>query len=542
MILKQDLKIPPWLVDLVLQMEDRDPYKKQIILAGGVRNLGKTTNFIQYIRHLGSKQTPDRNGNRKLKFFMLRTAYREMDQLVESISEWFDEVNSFEQVKKGKTYGFSYKDLQKSPKIVWHEPTPDLLGLILGKEYQWDMTTTTVEITCYSYNKPTSDAAMRGTNLGSGMLNEAQTLKLQAFQTAKGSFGRPEGKILYPTLLLDHNMPGCDDPGYKWLKSLYSHDKTLLDEEDIFLVDLPAPYTFEQSEDGDFILQGRKGRLVETKDFLLNAPHLRSLDAYKGYKLEGDDSVLRNLLGKFGVPNHGSLLYHEFNADKHCKDRVFPPNPSDYPDHNIICAIDFGLCPAVLFSYVDQGQLFSFKEISIEDINFFELLEYYLIPYMKEKLPYYYNNNQIVIVGDPTSGSRRSQIKSQTPFRILTGETDINGDEDGNAERYSFEKVYPSPCGNSWEHRINITKHRLTRPFGFQFDSTTMPVMRRMFEEYVESSTGGKPIKKSGDLLHGIADAFQYTEAYIQANGETYVDRSSRRKLKIKRANRIKYV
>lgn len=541
MELKQELMIAPWLVDLVLDMESRDPYDRQIILTGGVRNLGKTTGLIQLIRHLGSKQIPDKNGVRTLKFFMLRTAYREIEQLIESFDEWFDHENSYQKIKSCKSFGYSYKDLHKAPKICWHEKTPDLMGLILGEEFQWDGTTTKVEITCFSYNKPNSDGAMRGTNFGSGMLNEAQTLQLKAFQTARGSFGRPEGKVQYPTILLDHNMPKSEDVGYDWLKSLYRQDQSMLDGENIKVVKLPAPYEFIQDINGDFTLQGRQGFLVENPDFLKQIPHLRTLDAYKGYRLEGDDAVLRDLLGRFGLKQTGNLLYHEFDEEVHSGFQIDPPDPQDYPDNYIIVGMDFGYQPAVTFSFVDQGITLFFKEIIIDDINFFQLMETYFVPYLEEHLPYYYHNNQIVIVGDPTSGKRRGAIKSATPLGVLCGDTDVNGDEHGDAERYYFDKVYPSPCGNSWEHRMHVTKLSLGTGNGARvhFDPR-MSVMMQMFEEYIAGPNGGKPVKKAGNLLHGAADSFQYVTAYVHAGGETHTPEPTVRK-KRKSKRRVRY-
>jgi len=536
--LKQPLMIAPWLVDIVLDMEQRDPYERQIILTGGVRNLGKTTGLIQFIRHLGSKQTPDKNGVRTLKFFLLRESYRQIDQVIESFDEWFDEVGEYSKVRKCQEFGYAYKDLQKAPKICLYERTPDLLGLIMGKPYIWDGTTTKIEITCYSYNKPTSDANMRGGNMGSGMLNEAQTLPVKAFQTARGSYGRPEGKVQYPTILLDHNMPKSEDIGYDWLKSLYRQDDEALEGESIKLVKLPAPYIFVPDEDSDFLLQGRRGRLDENPDFLRQVPHLKSLDTYKGFRLEGDDAVLRDMLGRFGLKHTGNLLYHEFDSEVHAAHRIDPPDPLEFPDNYIIIGMDFGYQPSVTFCFVDQGVAYFFHEIVIDDINFFQLMETYFIPYIEEHLPYYYANNQIVIVGDPTSGNRRSAIKSATPLGVLSGETDVNGDEDGDDVRYNFEHIYPSPCGNSWEHRMHVTKAILGKPNGCHFDPR-MHYTMQMFEEYISAAGGGKPKKKAGDLLHGTADSFQYVSAYIAAGFETHtpepIKRKKRRKSKKKR-------
>ena len=540
MILKQPLIVPPWLVDIVLGMESLDPYERQIILTGGVRNLGKTTGLIQLIRHLGSKQEPDKNNVRTLRFFLLRESYGQMDQFIESIDEWFDEAGQYQNVMRCKSLGYAFKDLQKGPKIVWHEKTPDLLGMIMGKPYKWDGTTTKVEIVGYSYNKPTSDARMRGANKGSGMLNEAQTLPVQAFQTARGCYGRPEGKVAYPTLLLDHNMPKASDVGYKWLKELYRQDKTDLDNESIKVVNLPAPYRFELDDRSDFMLQGKRGNLVENENFLQETPHLRSLDSYKGYRLEGDDAILRDLLGKFGLSQDGNLLYHEFDHEKHAKHNIEPPNPDEFRDHYIIVAMDFGYQPSVHFSFVDQGVVYIFKEIVIEDINFFQLMETYVMPYIENNLSHYMDNDQIVIVGDPTSGNRRSAIKSATPLGVLSGETDINGDEDGDDVRYNFQHIYPSPCGNSWEHRIMVTKQLLTKQGGVYFDPR-MKYTMQMFEEYVEGPAGGKPKKKAGDLLHGTADSFQYLSSYIAAGFETSRPEPIRRKPRtIKRKKRYR--
>lgn len=542
MELKQPLKVAPWLVDLVLDMENRDPSSRQIILAGGVRNLGKTTGFIQFIRHLGSKQPVDKNGVRTLKFFLLRESYRQIDQVIESFLEWFDEAPTYEAVKRCKTFGMSYKDLNKAPKICFYEKTPDLLSLILGNGYQWDGTTTKVEIICFSYNKPNSDASLRGSNFGSGMLNEAQTLPVKAFQTSRGTFGRPEGKVNYPTILLDHNMPKAEDVGYEWLKSLWSHNPELLEGENTKIVRLPAPYEFHQDSEGDFTLQGKVGWLRENPKFLKEMPHLGSLDSYKGYRLEGDDAVLRDMLGKFGLKHDGNLLYHEFDPDIHSNFLVDPPDPKKDPhliDNYIIVAMDFGYQPAIHMSYVDQGIPYFFKEIVIDDINFFQLMQTYFIPYLEKELKHYYQNNQIVIIGDPTSGGRRGAIKSATPLGVLQGDTDVNGDEHGDAERYYFDKVWPSPCGNSWDHRMHVTKQALSKPHGVHFDPR-MKYTIQMFEEYIASASGGKPKKKSGDLLHGVADAFQYTMAYLNAGGETYRPEPIKRKKK-KNKSRINY-
>ena len=64
--------------------------------------------------------------------------------------------------------------------------------------------------------------------------------------------------------------------------------------------------------------------------------------------------------------------------------------------------------------------------------------------------------------------------------------------------------------------------------------------MMQMFEEYIESASGGKPKKKSGDLLHGVADAFQYLMAYLNAGGETHTPEPIRKKKKPKR-RRVRY-
>ena len=539
MIFKNDFTITPWIIDVILTIEESEPQTKNTFMIGSVRELGKTTGLIQIIRHLGSKQKPDMHGVRRLKFFMLRSAYRELSQLVESYREWFDLVPNFAKVERGEQYGFACKDMRQAPKMVFCEPTPDIVSLMFGEPYYHDGTTTVVEIECYSYGHIGADSTIRGANKGSGMLNEAQTIPQEAYEVSRGTFGRPRGKVEYPCLFLDFNMPKASDVGYEWLKLMHRQDPDMVKGENVHIIDMEPPYKFERHDDGDFTLQGRKGYLIENPDFLSAFPHIPDFESYSGYRLNGDDSVLRDMLGKFGLSSGTNIIYHEFDPLTHLKE-ISPPDPEEFEDNIIIVGMDFGFTPAVLFSYVDQGIPYIFKEIAINDINFYQLLETFFIPYLEKELPYYYDNDQIVIVGDPTSGSRRDAIKSATPVNVLLGITDINGDEMGDATRYKFNAV-PSPCGNQYQHRINITKQLLSKPNGCYFDPSLAQTMT-MFEEYCESPSAGKPIKKSGVLYHGMADTFQYITAYLHAGYETHVPERKTQKKRKKRRKGVRYV
>ena len=159
--------------------------------------------------------------------------------------------------------------------------------------------------------------------------------------------------------------------------------------------------------------------MVENEDFLVQNQHLRNLDKYKIYLLQGEDVILREILGKPGRRVEGLLLYGEFEEDQHMSIDIPPPDYDIYPDAMILVGMDFGFYPAILLSYVEQGQMRFFKEIIIEDINFFDLLKYHFIPYLEEHLEEYYRRDQIVIIGDPTSGGRRDAIKSTTPVNVL---------------------------------------------------------------------------------------------------------------------------
>ena len=87
--------------------------------------------------------------------------------------------------------------------------------------------------------------------------------------------------------------------------------------------------------------------------------------------------------------------------------------------------------------------------------------------------------------------------------------------------------------------RSKTHQQALSKPHGIHFDPR-MKYTMQMFEEYTASVNGGKPKKKSGDLLHGVADAFQYTMAYINDGGETFRPEPVKRKKKPKRS-KVKY-
>lgn len=543
--------VPPWLYNTVLRIEEQPDDRVLCIPIGGVRNLGKTTGLIQIMRHLGSKQTPDDNGVRTLSFGILRETYSDFDQIIESFSEWFDEHDSYSSVRRGDNEGFAYKELTRSPKIITYERTPDLVSFLLDGTSCWDGTYTRLVFRGYSFNKPTADARMRGQNLGSGWVNEAQTLAEKPISTLMGTINRPTGKIKNSVLLIDFNLPERDDNGYDFLKRLleYDGDSYAGDEDsmDVYFPEMPAPYSFEPDPEGTFIFEGVNGRLAENPEFLIEAPHLTDLKNYAQYKLLSDDEKRRNMFGKFGKKNNGNIIYTEFDKRKHVGE-VKPPVYEDHKDNLILMPIDFGLNPAVLFSYVEDGTIYIFHEMVIKDINFYELLSSYVVPYCETALEEYYDSTpdapqrRIKPIGDPTSGSRRDYMKSAQPVKVLIGDTDINGDEAGDAERFHFVEAVASPCGNVVQHRLQVSKQALSRPNGVLIDRSCRTLIDALDGEYV-AGAGGSPVKKGNTIYHNAADAFQYVCVYAAAGLETKIIHKKKRKRKPNRTKKhTKYV
>ena len=291
---------------------------------------------------------------------------------------------------------------------------------------------------------------------------------------------------------------------------------------DVYFPNMPAPYSFEKDPNGKFYYEGVEGNLIENDNFLVEAPHLPNLNNYSQYKLLSDDEKRRNLFGLFGRKHSGNVIYTEFDMRKHVGDVPPPPYEGWGDDGLILMPIDFGLNPAVLFGYVDEGCVYIFHEIVIKDINFYELLSSYVIPYCAAKIPGFFNSKpdgkqkRIIPIGDPTSGSRRDYMKSAQPVRVLIGETDINGDEDGDAERFHFTEAVPSPCGNVVEHRLQTSKQALSRPNGVKIDRSCKVLIDALDGEYV-SGANGSPIKKGNTIFHNAADAFQYICVYAAA-------------------------
>jgi hypothetical protein len=409
MFFKQDLQFPPWLFDTLLRIEEQPADKRLMIPVGSVRNVGKTAGIIQVIRHLASKQPVNSQKVRKLKIGLLRESYRQFNNVIDSIEEWIEFGDGFDAVSRERSLGFAYKNIDKGPELIWMEKNPDYLSLMMGEEYRWDGTYTLmmgeeyrwdgtytkVHIVGFSYNNERSDAHMRGSNLASGWVNEAQTVNPRGVSTLFGAIGRPEGKISHPVLIQDYNLPEAKDAGYHALKNLTQYDGGSKSEGgidvDIYFPKLPAPYRFRESISGDFTFEGKKGFLEQNDNFLNEAPHLKTLDSYAHYKIMGDDEVRRNLLGMFGRATSGKLVYTEFSRKKHVE-KVSLPEPDS--NHLILAPIDFGLRPGVLFAYIDEGVPKIFKEFAIEEINFFELLTTYIVPYLEEYLPSYYKKDE----------------------------------------------------------------------------------------------------------------------------------------------------
>lgn len=515
----QNLHIPEWLYNTIVRIEEQPEDRILIIPVGSVRNLGKTTGLIQLMRHVASKQPPDSYGIRRLQFGVLREAYREFTQIVKSFAEWFPEqrAEDYSKIKNGMLEGFAYRNLKTAPDIITLERTPDFVSLLLGEAQSWDGTYTQIVFTGFSYNKPTADSKMRGENLGSGWVNEAQTLDEKPISTLMGSINRPSGKIVSPVLLLDFNLPEAKDKGFEFLKRLSGFNGASYSDGmmDVYFPKMPAPYYFQPDVDGDYIFEGRHGWLKETPDFLTQAPHLKDLSNYAQFKLLSDDEKRRNLFGLFGKKNEGGVVYTEFDRAKHVTE-IPPPEYDVREDSLILMPIDFGYNPGVLFAYEDTGSLMIFKEIVLENINFYELMSGYIIPYMETNLNGFYKpqiQTQIVPIGDPNSGIQRGFIKSAQPLRILLGETDIHGDQDGTAERFFFPRTVLSPCRNVIEHRLNVSKQVLSKPHGVYIDHGCRMLIEGLEEEYIFGSDG-KPNKRGNTLHHNIIDAFQYLCAY----------------------------
>ena len=514
------LHIPAWLTDSIIRIEEQPEDKRLLLNIVGVRNLGKTTGLIQIFRHIASKQHPNRDGVRKLRMGLLRYAYKQFGQVIESFSEWF-ELQQFNDVLREKKLGFGYKNIDKAPEIVIFEKSQDFISMLLNEPPKWDGTYTKIHIVGLSYNKPSHDSHIRGENFGSGWVNEVQTVDPRGVDTLIGAIGRPEGKIVNPVLIQDSNFPESGDLGYDYLKSLYAMNGGTTDTNaSVYFPKMPIPYSFDQDDRGDFIFEGRKGFLARNERFLHDVPHLNSFDSYELYKNKGDDAVRVNMLGMFGRSNSGILIYHEFDRDKHVKE-IKIPNEIDHENKIILMTIDFGFKPGVQLWYVEHGIPRLFKDFAFEDINLFELLRDYVIPYIDEHLSYFMLRDQIVVIGDPISGAKRDAVKSSMPFKVLTGETDINGDEFGDATRYNFKNVVPSPCGNSIEHRLNVSKQILSKPMGVYISNICTLTIDSLEEKYVLGPSG-KPLK-GNDVYHGLADCFQYMCAYLVAGGETEV-------------------
>jgi hypothetical protein len=98
----------------------------------------------------------------------------------------------------------------------------------------------------------------------------------------------------------------------------------------------------------------------------------------------------------------------------------------------------------------------------------------------------------------------------------------MNGDEDGDAERFNFWRTIPSPCGNNISHRLNCSKQLLSKPHGVVISEECDVMIEAMEERYV-FGPAGNPLKKSNDIYHGPMDCFQYLSAYLYAGMETKV-------------------
>lgn len=532
----KDFKVAPWLFDTIIRIEEQPKDRLLIIPIGGVREYGKTTGVIQIMRHLGSKQPADDDGVRKLYWGTLREAYRDFDQVVKSFGEWFNLSHSIEAIKFQKKFGYACKDLRVAPEIYTYERTPDLISILLGEEPKDDGTTTWMNFSGYSYNKPTADGRMRGTNLGCGWVNEMQTLKEKPIITLLGSIGRPDGEIQNPVLLGDFNLPEGSDNGYDFLKRLVALDghsfqeaEAFGDEIDVYFPKMPPPYFFVPDINGPHEFEGRKGHRKPHPDFLKNAPHLKDLSKYSKFLVGSEDEQRRNIYGKFGRKNHGDLVYPEFDISKHVSE-VPVPIYEDKKDLMIMIGLDFGLSPGVLFAYEEYGTINYFKEFVIKDINYLQLLRDYIIPYCETNLQGYYRGNQhedqIVVIGDPFSGVRRDYGTEMEPIKVLTGQTDIYGQEDGEEFRCYFTKAIGSPCGNSIERRLQAARKMFTRPNGVFFDRENCKItIEALDEEYVMSPTG-KPKKDRTSLHHNSMDAKQYVSVYVDSGLPTKYEES----------------
>lgn len=542
MFLKNNLHFTPWLIDTFICIEEQDPTNKLQINIGGVRELGKTTGVLQIFRHIASKQHPNKQKVRRLKIGLLRESYRDFNQIIDTFSEWYDVVNSYDAVFRERSMGFAYKNIDKAPQLVIFEKNPDMLSLMLGEDYRWDGTYCKIIIEGFSYNKPDADNHIRGQNLGCAWVNESQTIPEKPVSTLIGSYARPAGKIVNPIMIQDYNLPEAKDKGYDRLRRLiqYNNGVDPKHKVNIYFPPLPAPYSFEKDPEGDFEYEGHMGFLVKNQDFLKNAPPGKTFDGFDEYKTMGDDEVRRNMLGLFGRKTQGKLIYNEFDPEKHVR-HVELPNKHEHPNHLILAPIDFGIRPGVLLGYVNHGVPVVFKEFAIDQISFYDLMTTYLIPYFERHLPYYYERDQIVFIGDPTSGAQRQSMKFAQPVNVLLGVTDINGDEDGDGVRFHFERTMPSPCGNVIEHRLNVSKSYLARQNGLYL-SDDCKMTREMFEEeYVEGSNGN-PLKKTNNLHHALADCYQYFSAYLYAGFETEIAERKPKKKRAQHRKKKKYV
>ena len=81
---------------------------------------------------------------------------------------------------------------------------------------------------------------------------------------------------------------------------------------------------------------------------------------------------------------------------------------------------------------------------------------------------------------------------------------------------------------------MHVSKQFLTKKGGVYFDPR-MKYTMTMFEEYIEGAGGGKPKKKTGDLLHGCADSYQYICSYVCAGLDTHRPEPIKRKRKPKK-------
>lgn len=341
----------------------------------GAIGSGKSVACCMEIVKRAMQQIPNDSGVRKSRWAIIRNTYGELKTT--TIKTWEDWI---------------------SPEIcpiVYDSPIRGVMNTKLA-----DGTTVNLELLFISLDNPKDVRKLLSLELTGAWINEAREVSKEILDGVTSRIGRypalEDGGFNWSGLIMDTNPP---DEDHWWYK--YAEEET------------PENWAFFQQPPA--LLKTPNGYIPNPKAENIQN-HTLKYDYYlRMLAGKTEEWIKVYIMGQYGAVLDGKVVYPEYNDDIHSLEHVNP-----IKNVPLVVGFDFGLTPACVFTQLDaRGTFRIIDEIVTEDMGIKQFMRDLFMPRVTTVYKNFYDNNNVLIVGDPAGAQRTQADSSITCYDII---------------------------------------------------------------------------------------------------------------------------